>query len=147
MMMNKGGFFKAVFFSAIMLLGFVSISCNGGTSQETSQTSNKAYTNVSVNDLNTVVQANEDVIVLDVRTPSEVSEGYVNNALNLDVNGSTFKQQAQELDKTKTVYVYCRSGHRSQIASKTLMDMGFTDVRNVEGGFMAWIQNGYQIIK
>lgn len=145
--MNKRSMLKVLFFSSMMFLGGASISCSEGTPQESEQTNRKSYTNVSVEDLNNVVKANDDVVILDVRTSPEVKEGFVQGALNFDVKGSSFKQQAADLDKSKTIYVYCRSGHRSQIASKTLIDLGFTDVRNVEGGFMAWAQNGYQIIK
>lgn len=139
--------FKTIFFITAILLGFVSISCSNGAESQTTEQSAKTYSNVSVSDLNGVVEGGGDVIILDVRTPSEVSEGYVKNAQNLDINGSTFKQQAEQLDKSKTVYVYCRSGHRSQIASNKLIEMGFSDVRNVEGGFLAWADKGYQIIK
>lgn len=139
--------FKTIFFISAILLGFVSISCSNGAESQTTEQSVKTYSNVSVSDLNRVVEGGGDVIILDVRTPSEVSEGYVENAQNLDINGSTFKQQAEQLDKSKTVYVYCRSGHRSQIASNKLIEMGFSDVRNVEGGFLAWADKGYQIIK
>lgn len=139
--------FKTFFFVSVILLGFASMSCSNGTQSQATEQSTKTYSNVSVIDLNEVVEGGNDVIILDVRTPSEVSEGYVKNAQNLDINGSTFKQQAEQLDKSKTVYVYCRSGHRSQIASKTLIEMGFNDVRNVEGGFLAWADKGYQIVK
>jgi len=139
--------YKTIFFISAILLGFVSISCSNGAESQTTEQSAKTYSNVSVSDLNGVVEGGGDAIILDVRTPSEVSEGYVKNAQNLDINGSTFKQQAEQLDKSKTVYVYCRSGHRSQIASNKLIEMGFSDVRNVEGGFLAWADKGYQIIK
>lgn len=139
--------FKTIFFVSAMMLGFASISCSAGTESQGTEQSTNTYSNVSVDDLNTVVKAGEDVIILDVRTPSEVSEGYVKDAQNLNINGATFKQQAETLDKSKTIYVYCRSGHRSQIASKTLIELGFSDVRNVEGGFLAWSAKGYQIVK
>ena len=47
----------------------------------------------------------------------------------------TFEEM--DIKKEQTIYVYCRSGHRSGIAQEVLMDMGFTDVYNI-GGVMQW---------
>jgi rhodanese-related sulfurtransferase len=137
---------KKILFSILIMISFVAVSCGNATSS-TEQVTGVAYTNVSVTDLNNAISSKEDIIILDVRTPGELNGGYVENALNLDVNGSTYKAQAAKLDKTKTVYVYCRSGHRSQTASKILINMGFTDVRNVEGGFIEWSQKNFKIVK
>ena len=104
-------------------------------------------TNVGVTDLNMAIQNQEDIIILDVRTAGEIAEGFVENAAKVDVNDQGFDEGVSFLDKSKPVFVYCRSGHRSQIASKKLLKMGFTDVRNVEGGFMAWQQAGYPVSK
>tara|TARA_R110002050_G_scaffold195593_1_gene330445 strand:- start:42514 stop:42957 length:444 start_codon:yes stop_codon:yes gene_type:complete len=126
----------------------IAVSCQSGESNTSAgQQVAGSFSNVSVSDLNTAIASEKNILVLDVRTPQEVSQGYVANALNIDVNGATFTQQAKELDKTKTIYVYCRSGHRSQNASKQLVNMGFTDVRNVEGGFIAWSEKGYKSVK
>ena len=137
---------KKVLFSLLIMFSIVAISC-GNAASNTEQVTDKAYSNVSVTDLNNAISNKEDVLILDVRTPGELKDGYIENALHLDINGSTFNAQAAELDKTKTVYVYCRSGHRSQTASKELIKMGFTDVRNVEGGFIVWSQKNFKIVK
>ena len=145
---------KRSIFTVITLLSVVLFSCGapenstskqGNGSEQTAKAG--AYSNVSVADLRAANESAEDVIILDVRTPGEVSQGHVQNSINMDINGRTFSQQADKLDKSKTVYVYCRSGHRSQTASKALVKMGFTDVRNVEGGFLAWEQKGYKSVK
>ena len=145
---------KRSIFTVITLLSVVLFSCGapenstskqGNGSEQTAKAG--AYSNVSVADLRAANESAEDVIILDVRTPGELSDGYVENAINIDVNNSNFKSKASELDKSKTVYVYCRSGHRSQSASKALVKMGFTDVRNVEGGFLEWADKGYKLVK
>ena len=141
---------KRIIISLLLIVPFLTISCgNTGTadSKATQEQKTGTFKNVSVTDLNTAISEGGDIVVLDVRTPGEVSQGYVDGALNMDVNGSNFKNQAAELDKNKIIYVYCRSGHRSQNASKILISMGFSDVRNVEGGFIAWSQKGYKSVK
>lgn len=145
---------KKSIFTVFALFSIVLISCGapGNSSSNngdgTEQTAKKGdYTNVSVSDLKAANESKEEIIILDVRTPGELAGGYVENSINMDVNNSNFKSKAADLDKTKTVYVICRSGHRSQTASKALIEMGFSDVRNVEGGFLDWAKKGYPSVK
>ncbi len=62
-------------------------------------------------------------IVVDVRTKEEYDTGHVKNAINIpydEINEET------ELDKSKTILVYCKSGKRSKIAYQTLTQLGYT---------------------
>jgi rhodanese-related sulfurtransferase len=143
---------RRIIISLLVIVPFLAMSCGAGdsSSSNASQTKDQksgTFKNVSVTDLNTAMSDESDIIILDVRTPGELTGGYVDGAKNIDINNSNFKTEAANLDKSKTVYVYCRSGHRSQNASKVLISMGFTDVRNVEGGFIAWSQKGYKSVK
>lgn len=76
--------------------------------------------------------------VLDVRTPAEFAEGHLTNALNYDWNGSAFDKQIAGLDKSKPVLVYCRSGSRSAAAAAHMRAIGFTEVYEMDGGFVDW---------
>ncbi len=77
--------------------------------------------------------------LIDVRTASEFSGGHINKAKNIDVfNASNFENECQKFNKEEPVYVYCRSGRRSTTAAKKLAKMGFTEVVNLKGGYMAW---------
>ena len=79
----------------------------------------------------------EDVIILDVRTQAEFAEGHIPNALLLPDN--EIKQRAEELlpDKEQTLLVYCRSGRRSELAAKELIQLGYTNVYDF-GGILDW---------
>jgi rhodanese-related sulfurtransferase len=80
--------------------------------------------------------------LVDVRTADEYAEGHIAYAQNLDVNSADFSAKAlAALDKLKPVYVYCRSGHRSMNAAKTLAKEGFRVV-NLQGGIMEWQSKG-----
>jgi phage shock protein E len=72
-----------------------------------------------------------DSVVVDVRTPREFSRWHFPGAVNIPV-GNLY-QRFSELDKNKTVVVYCRSGSRSSTAKKLLMTNGFADVKNGGG--------------
>ena len=75
------------------------------------------------------------VVLIDVRTPGEFAEGNITNALNIDVQSSTFDSQIAQLDPTKTYALYCRSGNRSGIAAEKMADAGFTSIYNATVGF------------
>ncbi|MGB0806487.1 MAG: rhodanese-like domain-containing protein [Salibacteraceae bacterium] len=143
---------KNVFFTIIGFVSLLAISCGNtetsvNNAKTTSEQTKLEFSNVSVADLNNAITHKADIIVLDVRTPGELKEGYVAQAFNANVKGAGFSSAVSELDHSKTVYVYCRSGHRSQIASKQLIELGFKDVRNVEGGFLAWASAGFPVAK
>lgn len=79
--------------------------------------------------------AAQDVVLIDVRTPGEFAEGNIANALNIDVQSSSFDSQIAQLDPTKTYALYCRSGNRSGIAAEKMADAGFTSIYNATVGF------------
>jgi thioredoxin 1 len=76
--------------------------------------------------------------IIDVRTPGEFSTGHLANALNINWNAGNFESSIAELDKTKTVFVYCYSGSRSNAAVSKMKSMGFKDVYELSGGMIKW---------
>lgn len=82
--------------------------------------------------------ANPNIQLIDVRTPKEYDEGHINDAILIDFLADNFKEEIQTLDKNKPVYLYCRSGGRSGKASKLMEELGFTKIRDLEGGYNNW---------
>ena len=80
-----------------------------------------------------------DSVILDVRTEEEFESGYIKGALNMDIHGGAdFLSSIDALDKSKSYFVYCRSGARSGQACQLMSQMGFSAVYNLEGGVLAW---------
>ncbi len=78
-------------------------------------------------------------VVIDVRTPGEVAEGYIpGTTLFYDYNDSNFESNIEKLDKTKGYVVYCRSGGRSSKAAELLQQKGIKKVYNLDGGISNW---------
>jgi len=85
------------------------------------------------------VKAEARATVIDVRTPGEVAEGYIAGAdLFIDVNGSSFQSEIAKLDKSANYIIYCRSGARSMNAANYMIQQGFTNIYNLDGGIMRW---------
>ena len=125
---------KYAIFLFVALVGLY--SCQSSSSTETA--SKAEVKTINQQDFK-AMQSKPDVVVLDVRTPGEVSEGIINGAtMFLDYNSSDFDQQLDGLDKSKTYLVYCRSGNRSGKACHTMLDKGFKQVYNLDGGISAW---------
>ncbi len=78
-------------------------------------------------------------VILDVRTPEECEEGIIPGAMQMDIlNPGEFMQKAQELDASKSYYVYCRAGGRSAQACAVLKSLGINDTYNLVGGITEW---------
>ena len=78
-------------------------------------------------------------VILDVRTAEEFESGYIKGALNLDIRGGAdFLASIEKLDKSKSYFVYCRSGARSGQACQLMSQMGFSALYNLDGGVLAW---------
>ncbi|MCK5440628.1 MAG: rhodanese-like domain-containing protein [Maribacter sp.] len=85
------------------------------------------------------LNADDNAFILDVRTPEEVEEGYIPNASNIDIYlGQDFLTELEKLDKSKNYYVYCRSGNRSRQACAIMNGIGFDNAYNLEGGILEW---------
>lgn len=81
----------------------------------------------------------DNAVVLDVRTEDEFDNGYIPNAINIDIyEGQGFISKVEQLDKSKSYYVYCRSGNRSGQACAIMNQLGFEKAYNLVGGIIEW---------
>jgi rhodanese-related sulfurtransferase len=137
----------------VLLIGFGGIAANSCTTSATSADiksevkENTVAKNINAADLAKSIEKNKEAILIDVRTPQELAQGYIAGAINIDYSSSNFKQDLNKLDKSKPVYVYCRSGVRSSNTMSLLQEMGFSEVYNLNGGIIAWAQAGLPIKK
>ena len=121
-----------------VLIGFLALSCQGQ--------SKKAEV-LTPQQFNEKLSATSNGIVLDVRTPEEYAEGHLTGAKLINYYDDTFKNQLSLLDKSKPVFVYCRSGKRSGASAQLLIELGFKEVYDLQGGFTAWAEGKYPLIK
>lgn len=83
--------------------------------------------------------------LIDVRTPEEFAAGHIEGAVNIDIASSDFATRISQLDPKKTYAVYCHSGNRSGVATTQMANSGFTNVYDLDGGIIAWEQDGYPL--
>jgi rhodanese-related sulfurtransferase len=109
-------------------------------------TTTAGATNMNVSEFSKKI-TEAGVVILDVRTPSEYAEGYIEGAHNIDFQSGNFENEIATLDKNATFAVYCRSGNRSGQAAKIMHDAGFHNVYNLEGGVIDWANEGMMLVK
>lgn len=92
------------------------------------------------------LEKDTNAYLLDVRRPDEFAAGHLKGAHFLNwLDEKTFKKDAVNLDKSKTIYLYCRSGRRSNEAAVYLADKGYKVV-DMDGGILAWTENKFPIV-
>ncbi len=90
------------------------------------------------------IDAGEDCVLLDVRTPQEFTKGNIAGSINLPVDQVENTIEKVLPDREKTIYVYCLSGSRSVYAVVALMKLGYNHVYDMKSGLLAWRAKGYK---
>lgn len=85
------------------------------------------------------------LVVLDIRTPEEFNEVRLAGSLNVDFYDADFADQLDTLDKNDPYVMYCRSGNRSSEAIKTMKELGFVEVYEIDGGIVNWYDSGFPV--
>jgi len=102
---------------------------------------NKQITNINTDELKNILDSDPNVVLVDVRTPSELKiTGTINRGQNINVVRGWLEFQIGDHVKTKDtpIIVYCGRNLRSPLAAKTLERMGYTNVKNYSDGYFAW---------
>ena len=118
--------FILIIIMAVMLAG-----CGKGTPEK------EAYRKISAEDAKQMIDENEDIIILDVRTEEEYQQGHIENSLLIPDNEIGDKAEELLTDKDAVILIYCRSGRRSENATKELIELGYTKTFDF-GGINDW---------
>lgn len=134
-----------------LALAFLMVSCSANNSSATSNTDNKTEEHTANTETPTTksevlapaefekkLAAMKGAHLVDVRTADEFGAGTISNANNIDYWGDTFKEEIAKLDKEKPLFLFCKSGGRSGKATQDCLTLGFKEVYDLEGGYMAW---------
>lgn len=97
---------------------------------------------VSVDDIAATLK-HDNPVLLDVRTPAEVAQARLaDTVVNIDFYAAGFQNDIAALDRDQTYVLYCRSGQRTSHVATLMTDLGFTDVRELAGGLIGWVDAG-----
>ena len=85
-----------------------------------------------------IMKSDPNAVLLDVRTREEYKSGTIAKSVNIDFYADDFAKQIAKLDKDKTYLVYCRSGKRSNKTAGMMIEQGFKNVFDLDGGIISW---------
>jgi thioredoxin len=117
-------------FLSLLLICFLFFSCQG---QQT-----KTVQTIDAKTFAEKLKTTENPQLLDVRTPDEYNQEHIDKAINVNWNGGDFVAKAENYDKSKPIFVYCKVGGRSSQAASKLAELGFKEIYNLDGGIMKW---------
>ncbi len=106
-----------------------------------------AIKEVTVSDVKNMLDAKENIIILDVRDKNELEDGRIPGAINISRGMLEFKVDMMIPDRASKIVVYCGVDLRGPLATKTLNDMGYKNAINMIGGLKAWKLAGYPLSK
>lgn len=127
----------------LLWIGFA--SC--GQKQNDKSTDQDSASVISLISATELDKVNDQILLIDVRTPGEFASGHIENSINIDYKSDDFKDLIGELDKNQEVYVYCKVGGRSGRSAKIMEDMGFEKIYDLDGGINAWEKEGLKMVK
>lgn len=122
----------------LILLSFTIIILLSGCGNKETDSSEQglAYQDIRAEELKGMIDAKEDIILLDVREQYEFDQGHIAGSILIPTGQIT--SRINELDKNKTIVVICASGARSAQVAGYLVEQGFAKVKNLVGGIMSW---------
>ncbi len=96
------------------------------------------YSGMSTKTAKKLVAERDNVVLVDVRTPSEVAKGTIPGSVHINVTGPGFSEKVKELDPNNVHIVYCASGQRSGLACRKMHRAGLRKLYNLNGGYASW---------
>ena len=118
----------------VLLLAMIVFSACG---QEKENDREAVYMNITAEEAKQIMDTEEGYIILDVRTQEEYDQGHIPGAILIP--DTEIKAEAENVltDKAQLILVYCRSGRRSKLAAESLVELGYTNIKEF-GGIIDW---------
>jgi len=147
---------KSKILIAFLLLLTIIFSCNK-TDESIKQKNiqkEKVVTNTIINERITLDKAKSiidnrkrvEINIIDIRTPKEYTSGHLDRSQNIDFY-QDFKYNINKLKKNKKYLIYCQTGNRTKSALKTMKELGFKSVYEMDKGIAGWREKGWRVKK
>jgi len=113
------------------------LSCQSSIEQSPNQQSG-IFKKINKKEFAKKLLEKKEKILIDVRTPEEFQLGTIQDARNINFYDSNFEKELSKIDKSKPVFIFCKSGGRSGKALKKMKTMEFREVYDLKGGYLGW---------
>ncbi len=104
-----------------------------------------AFRDVTVEEAAALLEKEDDLVVLDVRTPREFEAGHLKGAKMVTFGGEDFERELAKLDRKQTYLMHCASGGRGSKTLEVMKRLGFESVLHLQEGFNGWAAAGQPV--
>ena len=118
----------------ILVLAALLLTACGQTKEKDREV---VYMNITAQEAKVLMDTEKDYIILDVRTQQEYDQGHIPGAILIPDTEIEDRAEGELTDKDQLILVYCRSGRRSKLAAQSLVELGYTNIREF-GGIIDW---------
>ena len=136
-------------FIVVLVCSVAVFSCDRPSSTDNSESKllgdSQIIRSIDSRGAKSLLDSDEEIILLDVRTPEEYEEGHLAGAKNINFHDSNFAKQIKQLNPNQKYMLYCAVGGRSGKSLKIMEEMGFKEVYNVSEGFKELREQGIPV--
>jgi len=132
-------------FLFIIMATSVPVFAGGKTIPQIIGEAKSQITEVTVGVIKNDIDVGKNFVLLDVRTSDEFNAGHLPKGINIPRGTLEFLIGKFYPNKETEIVLYCRTDARAALCTNTLHEMGYTNVKNLKGGFKAWGEAGYSI--
>ena len=129
---------------SFIVSGYTTTTTKVMTTKDLVAEANEHITNISASVAKELHNKGEHIF-LDVRTAREYKMGHIPGAIHIDRGLLEFTINNKVPDKNAQIIAYCKVGGRGSLALYTLARMGYKNIKNIEGGWVAWEKAGYPV--
>jgi rhodanese-related sulfurtransferase len=103
------------------------------------------FKNINSKDAKALLAKNKSIYLLDVRSPEEYRQGYIQGGVLIPIN--EIERRVNEVPRNRPIVVYCAVGSRSVPVAGFLASKGYREVYNMQDGIMGWYRNGFPVVR
>ena len=141
---------SVLFVASLMAMGFMAFSFSSAGGSESQwldvpvhtwgklEQARATHKQIEVTKAKEIIFRQDDLLIVDVRTPEEFRAGHIPGAVNIPRGFLEFEIGEMAEKSARPILVYCKEGLRGALAGSTLRNLGYTNVSNLIGGWEAW---------
>ena len=134
----------ALLLASLIMMLMMPLMFTSVASANVNEITDAAYITITVDEAKQMMDENQRIVILDVRTLAEYKSGHIDGSKLIPL--LELEERINAIDGNSAVIVYCRSGVKSEKDSKILLDHGFDKVYNIRGGLNAWQDAGFPVV-
>lgn len=105
------------------------------------------YETILPKDLMNMMNQNNELIVIDTRVKDDFEKSHIKGAINLPYTNLKMLNKVLRKEREKEIVIYSEDGERSKKIGDILSSLGFSKIRNLDGGINGWIDSGREVVR